>query len=115
MIVMKFGGSSLESAEAIARVAGIVAARKHRHPVVVVSAMGKTTNRLLAMAEEAAKGDRDVALASCEALERYHLEEGGAHPEIERHFSELAEILYGLASLGELTPHAIDEISSFGE
>ena len=53
MIVMKFGGSSVESREAIARVASIVAARRARNPVVVVSAMGKTTNRLLAMAEAA--------------------------------------------------------------
>jgi len=48
MIVMKFGGSSLESAAAIERVRGIVAARAGRKPVVVVvSAMGKTTNKLL--------------------------------------------------------------------
>ncbi|MBY0373833.1 MAG: lysine-sensitive aspartokinase 3, partial [Bryobacteraceae bacterium] len=50
MIVMKFGGSSVESIEAIERVAGIVRAHAHRDPVVVVSAVGKTTNRLLALA-----------------------------------------------------------------
>ena len=50
MIVMKFGGSSVESAAAIERVAGIVKAREERRPVVVVSAMGKTTNKLLAIA-----------------------------------------------------------------
>jgi len=50
MIVMKFGGTSVESAEAIERVAGIVRERLDRHPVVVVSAMGKTTNKLLAIA-----------------------------------------------------------------
>ena len=48
MIVMKFGGTSVESAAAIERVAAIVKARAARRPVVVVSAMGKTTNRLLA-------------------------------------------------------------------
>ena len=51
MIVMKFGGTSVESAAAMERVAGIVKARLDRQPVVVVSAMGKTTNRLLAIAE----------------------------------------------------------------
>jgi aspartate kinase len=51
MIVMKFGGTSVESASAIARVAGIVKSRANRKPVVVVSAMGKTTNKLLAIAE----------------------------------------------------------------
>ena len=58
MIVMKFGGTSVESAAAMERVAGIVKARLDRQPVVVVSAMGKTTNRLLAIAEKAWKGDR---------------------------------------------------------
>ena len=43
MIVMKFGGTSVESAEAIERVAGIVRDRLDRRPVVVVSAMGRTT------------------------------------------------------------------------
>ena len=41
MIVMKFGGTSVESAEAIERVAKIVASRGKRSPVVVVSAMAK--------------------------------------------------------------------------
>ena len=50
MIVMKFGGTSVESATAIGRVASIVKARVAQHPVVVVSAMGKTTNKLLAIA-----------------------------------------------------------------
>ena len=47
MIVMKFGGTSVESAEAIERITEIVKSRLDRRPVVVVSAMGKTTNRLL--------------------------------------------------------------------
>ena len=58
MIVMKFGGSSVESAAAIERVAGIVKARRDRRPVVVVSAMGKTTNKLLAIAAAAIRGSR---------------------------------------------------------
>ena len=47
MIVMKFGGTSVESAAAIERVAGL-SRPLARRPVVVVSAMGKTTNKLLA-------------------------------------------------------------------
>lgn len=115
MIVMKFGGSSVESAEAIARVASIVNARRHQNPVVVVSAMGKTTNRLLAMADEAVKGNRDGALQLCEELKQYHIQEADGHPAIEAHFQELSEILRGLSILGELTPRSIDAISSFGE
>ena len=63
MIVMKFGGTSVESAEAIERVAAIVKSRLDRKPMVVVSAMGKTTNRLLAIADHAVGGQRDEALA----------------------------------------------------
>jgi len=59
MIVMKFGGTSVESAAAIERVAGIVKAREERRPVVVVSAMGKTTNKLLAIAAAAIAGKRN--------------------------------------------------------
>ncbi len=59
MIVMKFGGTSVESAAAIERVASIVKARANRQPVVVVSAMGKTTNKLLAIAAAAIEGERE--------------------------------------------------------
>ena len=59
MIVMKFGGTSVESAAAIERVAGIVKAREQQRPVVVVSAMGKTTNKLLTIASAAVTGKRD--------------------------------------------------------
>ena len=56
MIVMKFGGTSVASAEAIQRVAAIVASRSDRRPVVVVSAMGKTTDKLLEIAALAVAG-----------------------------------------------------------
>src|SRR6266705_469589 len=107
MIVMKFGGTSVESAEAIQRVAGIVRARLARHPVVVVSAMGKTTNKLLAIAATAVKGDRKSALEQLEQLGEIHQREAaglGVDAEIETHFNELAELSKGIAIMGELTP-----------
>ena len=58
MIVMKFGGSSVESGSAIRRVAAIVKTQLSRKPVVVVSAMGKTTSRLLELAQEAARAHK---------------------------------------------------------
>jgi aspartate kinase len=116
MIVMKFGGSSVESAAAIDRVVTIVDSRRDRQPIVVVSAMGKTTNRLLAAAESAAGGDRDGALKQIAELEQLHLEEGKEPADqIRAHFLELTELLKGLAVLGELTPRSIDAISAFGE
>src|SRR3954470_11672945 len=115
MIVMKFGGTSVESAAAIERVAGIVRARLDRRPVVVVSAMGKTTNRLLAIAHHAVNGSRDQAIRELLALRDFHLRESGMERTIDEHFQELTELTKGLAVLGELTPRSMDAISSFGE
>src|SRR6516225_5495227 len=115
MIVMKFGGSSVESAAAIERVAGIVRERLDRKPVVVVSAMGKTTNRLLSIATRAVNGKRDEALRELLDLKQFHLRESGMERTVDDHFQELAELVRGLAVLGELSARAIDAISSFGE
>src|SRR5947209_2099280 len=115
MIVMKFGGSSLESSQAIERVAGIVAERRGRHPLVVVSAMGKTTNALLAIAHAAVEGDRDGALLKLHELRDFHLQHSGMERTIEEHFQQLTEVVKGLAVLGEATPRSLDAIASFGE
>ena len=125
MIVMKFGGTSVESATAIGRVASIVKARVAQHPVVVVSAMGKTTNKLLAIAAAAIGGKREDYLQQLHALRDFHSHEArqvvplAARAELDRtlddHFQELTELVKGLAVLGELTPRSIDAISSYGE
>ncbi len=54
MIVMKFGGTSVQDAKAIERAGMIVKGRLEQKPVVVVSAMAKVTDQLLAMARAAA-------------------------------------------------------------
>jgi aspartokinase len=64
MIVMKFGGTSVEDAPAIERVAAIVRSRAAEDPVVVVSAMARVTDQLLAAGQAAAAGDRELALES---------------------------------------------------
>src|SRR5512146_1121791 len=125
MIVMKFGGTSVESAAAIERVAGIVKAREARRPVVVVSAMGKTTNKLLAIAAAAIEGKRDEYIRQIHDLRDFHSREArlvvplAGRAELDRmldeHFQELTELVKGLAVLGELTPRSIDAISSYGE
>ncbi|HWB99257.1 MAG TPA: lysine-sensitive aspartokinase 3 [Bryobacteraceae bacterium] len=125
MIVMKFGGSSVESAAAIERVAGIVKGRLERRPVVVVSAMGKTTNKLLAIAGTAIEGKREEYLRQLHDLRDFHSREArlvvplSERAELDRilddHFQELTELVKGLAVLGELTPRSVDAISSYGE
>jgi aspartate kinase len=125
MIVMKFGGTSVESAVAIERVAGIVKKRLDRHPVVVVSAMGKTTNKLLAIAAAAIEGKREEYIRQIHDLRDYHsrearqvvplAERASLDRFLDEHFQELTELVKGLAVLGELTPRSVDAISSYGE
>ncbi len=116
MIVMKFGGTSVESAEAIRRVAGIVKDRLDRRPVVVVSAMGKTTNKLLAIAAAAVAGELNRSLMLLGELRDFHLKEAaGLDAPIQEHFAELEALVRGLAVMGELTPRATDAISALGE
>ena len=57
MIVMKFGGTSVQDAKAMERAGAIVKGRLEQKPVVVVSAMAKVTDQLLAMARAAGTGD----------------------------------------------------------
>lgn len=127
MIVMKFGGSSVDSAESIERVVGIVGAQRHRRPVVVVSAMAKTTRKLLEAADFAAAGDLDIPRSNAlfEELREYHRREARAvippagHPVLQamldRHFSGLRQVLDRIASDGRLTPRTADHVASFGE
>jgi aspartate kinase len=125
MIVMKFGGTSVESAEAIDRVAKIVSSRGKESPLVVVSAMARVTDQLVAMGISAASGDCGEALASLKALRERHLQTAKAllgekraatlAPKLHAHFSELENFLRGLAAVRELTPRGSDYLLSFGE
>jgi aspartate kinase len=124
MIVMKFGGTSVESAEAIARVGSIVSKRLSSRPVVVVSAMGKTTNRLLEIASLAVAGT-SAGLSQLGALRDFHLQEAGKlgiedslaeNPcGIAAAFKELKDLIQALMVMRELTPRLIDTISAYGE
>ena len=139
LVVMKFGGTSVEDCTAIQRTAGIVSGRvsKGLQPIVVVSAMAKVTDLLISAANSAARGDRASALAITERLRIRHKdtatqliaaarsagarapqadsEEAASHAWIEAEFDGLDEILRGLAAVGELTPRISDMIVSYGE
>src|SRR4051812_8857916 len=125
MIVMKFGGTSVEDSAAIDRAAKIVAERRDRLPVVVVSAMSKVTDQLLAAGNAAGSGDRDKAVQTSRTLRERHYAAAGEllgtglftefHSELESEFDALDELLRGIAALGELTPRTTDLVSSFGE
>ena len=125
MIVMKFGGTSVEDARAIERSAGIVKGRLEQKPAVVVSAMAKVTDQLLAMARAAGAGDRKTALKLCRALQERHYNTAGEllgtalftqfHGDLGADFETLEELLRGIAAVGELTPRTTDYVSAFGE
>jgi aspartate kinase len=125
LLVMKFGGTSVEDPAAIRRTADIVAGRvaQGKQPVVVVSAMAKVTDQLLRAAETAVLGDRAGALAISSRLRVRHrdtaaelLKDSTALvDEIDQKFDSLDEILRGLAAILELTPRVTDLIVSYGE
>jgi aspartate kinase len=76
---MKFGGTSVGDVAAFERVCGIVASLVDRPPIVVVSAMTKVTDALIAAFDTAKKGDFAEAIASLEP----HFDR---HTEVSKHF-----------------------------
>jgi aspartate kinase len=128
VVVMKFGGTSVEDPAAIGRTAAIVAGRVAlgKQPVVVVSAMAKVTDQLLRAAAASEQGDRTGALAISSRLRARHRETAAAlvknsadlaalHEFIDQKFDSLDEVLRGLAAILELTPRISDLIVSYGE
>jgi aspartate kinase len=125
MIVCKFGGTSVQDAEAMTRLAEIIKARHKQQPIVVASAMAKITNLLLDMAQTAARGKRQEALDLLTKIKERHFKEaqkmGIATTEdwvsetLNTYFKELRDLTKGLAALGELTPRITDAIASYGE
>ena len=125
MIVMKFGGSSVASAAAINWVTGIVESYEQERPIVVVSAMGKTTDRLQEALESAARGWAYSAWRRLEDLRQFHFQETqrllGASARqflaqrIAPQFHELHGRLIELEEGRELTPQITDEVLSYGE
>jgi aspartate kinase len=124
---MKFGGTSVEDAQAMQRTAGIVRGRRDRglETVVVVSAMAKVTDLLLSAASAAGRGDKAGALAIGARLRHRHIDTTTALLEAERltrlqavlhqEFDSLDDLLRGIAAVGELTPRTNDLVVSFGE
>ncbi|HTT17541.1 MAG TPA: lysine-sensitive aspartokinase 3 [Candidatus Sulfotelmatobacter sp.] len=125
MIVMKFGGTSVEDAKAIDRVASIVQRRLAQQPVVVVSAMAKVTDTLLTMARAAGEGERKTALKLCRSLQERHYNCASEllgtarftdfHSELGQDFETLDDLLRGISAVGEITARTTDHVAAFGE
>lgn len=135
MIVAKFGGTSVADRAAITRLIAIIRAARQaaiqpespdwRGPVVVVSALGGATDRLLGLAAAAAAGDADGATEQIHALCKRHLEVAGviANPSerrdvetfIQHEFESLERVVGALGVLGEVSPRWMDTIAATGE
>jgi aspartate kinase len=127
IVVMKFGGTSVEDSTAMLRTAAIVAGRlrKGLKPIVVVSAMSKVTDTLLAAAAAAGRNAREEALKLSDGLRTRHLKTASEltsgdrltslQLNIHHDFDSLDDLLRGISAVGELTPRTSDHVVSFGE
>lgn len=125
--VMKFGGTSVGDAAAIAKVVEIIrAASRHCDVVVVVSAMSGVTNQLLEAATAAERGDRRRVAEIFDELRKRHASTASAlirstaeRERLARHMHEVFQegdrLCQGTILLHELTLRARDSISSLGE
>jgi aspartate kinase len=126
MIVLKFGGTSVENAGAMKTAIDIIAREKHRKPLIVLSAMAGVTNDLLSSAHRARDGELEAAQSTLNELVERHvlvlenvIEDRASIQrlilEIRRRFEELKTFCQGIAILGELTNRSLDAIASVGE
>lgn len=114
MIVMKFGGSSVANADRIRHVASIISEYKNVRPIVVLSAMGDTTDHLLEAADAAVNGVVDIS-----RIEKLHYDTAKELsinvPAVSEMLGELKTLLTGISMLKELTKRTRDYLVSFGE
>ncbi|TAJ20723.1 MAG: aspartate kinase [Planctomycetota bacterium] len=125
VIVMKFGGSSVADSTCMRHVLELVREALPRGPLVVLSAMGKTTDALFRAARLAERGHLEEALAESRALYAKHrtaaeeLLPRGLPVDLvallEQQREELDLLLRGVALLRELSPRSMDAIASQGE
>ncbi len=125
MIVLKFGGSSVRDADHIRRVLEIASARLERAPVLVSSAVGKTTDALVATAAAAQTGERSAAFSRIDSLRELHrgaataLTSGANRDQLletlEALINELESLTQGIYLIRECSPRSHDAVLSFGE
>ena len=126
MIVMKFGGTSVQDSEAMARVIDIVKSRLHRKPVVVSSATSKTTDTLLQCCKTAADGSYEKASDIIRNIKERHLKIASELIKNDSKLEELKlkikdlldglrDIIKGVYLLSELSERSIAKVVSHGE
>jgi aspartokinase/homoserine dehydrogenase 1 len=121
LLVMKFGGTSMGSAERM-RVAAELISREPKKVAVVVSAMSKVTDLLLESLHRAELGDRPAVASNIEKLRTRHIEaarelalDADAVRAVETLVTEFERIAHGVLMLGERPPRSVDEAVAVGE
>jgi aspartate kinase len=127
MIVIKFGGTSVGETNRLRQAIEIVAERRDRRPVVVVSALASVTNQLVAATDAAAAGRFDEALALVTRIRERHEESGFAligqkidfyesfTTQLGRQIEQITSVLRGVSLVGETSPRAKDLVVALGE
>jgi aspartate kinase len=130
-VVMKFGGTSVADPDAIGRVAEIVRRQQDGQrdgepaPVLVVSALGGVTDRLVEVARCAEGGDSQRAADALAAIVARHVDAASALTTgaardalvaaVRREFDELAGLVHALSVLREVSPRSLDAVLATGE
>jgi aspartate kinase len=125
VVVMKFGGTSVEDAAAITRLVGIVQSRRGARPVIVVSALARVTDQLLEAGNAATAGHLGSALAIVRNVYVRHeqladsLVDESAYSaldgELRGEFRELEALLHDLEASRQLDLRSQDHLLGFGE
>jgi aspartate kinase len=111
---MKFGGSSICDAERIVEVERIIRKHLNDKPVIVFSAMGRTTDMLIDAGKRALSGT--VEISEIEKIHLIAVEELKLNPEpIVLLLNELSQLLQGVSLIKELSKKTHDYLLSFGE
>lgn len=123
MKVLKFGGTSVGNAENIQRVKEILM-KQDDSVIVVVSALGGITDKILSAAKMAAIGT-GYFQAELTEINARHFETAGklfedeklaeVSSKVEEMLDELGRIVQGVSLVGELTPKTLDKVVGFGE
>jgi aspartate kinase len=125
MIVMKFGGASTHTSAGIKNIIGIIRSQLAENPLVVISAIGKTTRNIEQCANEAVAGNADSAYLRLDELIAFHLHllseslPKVSQRQVEQRIKELGEslraLLHGLSIVRELSARTLDACRSHGE
>jgi aspartate kinase len=123
VIVMKFGGTSVDGPERMRGVAAIVRGRVAERPIVVTSAMAGVTNQLQRLTETALAGDRAAMEEEADRLARRHREvataiapgDAALVERLDGLLRDLRVLLRGVRLLGTAAPRSSDQVLGYGE